>query len=106
MVQSRSSEEQRMDVVRTRGLQDVFLSKHTASKNSPKPYDTHRNSSTMKEEWRSKITLKQLALSEATCGGVITQLGYRLFNGSLEDTRNLSIPLFNNNVNNKGLKEV
>ncbi|KAK3891157.1 hypothetical protein Pcinc_004947 [Petrolisthes cinctipes] len=85
---------------------DRFLSKHTASKNSRKPYDTHRNTSTMKEEWRSKITLEQLALSEAMCGGVITQLGYRLFNGSLEYTRNLSIPLFNINVNNKGLKEV
>ncbi|KAK3873507.1 hypothetical protein Pcinc_021475 [Petrolisthes cinctipes] len=75
---------------------DRYLSKHMASKNSRTPYDTYRNTSTMKEEWRSKITLKQLALGEVMCGDVITQLGYRLFNGSLEDTRNLSIPLFNN----------
>ncbi|KAK4315227.1 hypothetical protein Pmani_013533 [Petrolisthes manimaculis] len=78
---------------------DRFLNEHTGDKNSRRPYDTHRHTSTMKEEWRAKITLEQLVLSEAICGGVITQLGYRLFNGSLKDTRNLSIPLFNNNVN-------
>ncbi|KAK3887917.1 hypothetical protein Pcinc_008000 [Petrolisthes cinctipes] len=76
---------------------DRFLSQHTASKKRQNPYGTHRNTNTMKDEWRSKITLEQLTLSEATCGGVITQLGYRLLNGSLADTRNLSIQLFNNN---------
>ncbi|KAK4322657.1 hypothetical protein Pmani_006634 [Petrolisthes manimaculis] len=77
---------------------DSFLSQHTTSKKTWDPYGTHRNTNTKNDEWRSIITLEELTLSEATCGGVITQLGYRLLNGSLEDIRNLSIPLFNNNA--------
>lgn len=68
-----------------------------SNKNRKEVYSTKRDSSTQYQAWRKTIPVHTLTSIERDCVHVINALGYNIF-GTIENTRDLSIPLFVNDT--------
>lgn len=67
------------------------------NENREKVYSTRRDSKAQYQAWRNTIPVYTLTSIERDCAQVINALEYNLF-GTIENTRNLSFPLFANDT--------